>query len=287
MSLHVRHLLIAVAALAAEPATAMEVQILSAVVKDQVIQGAEVIVQRDGEASRSTTTDGRGKAKVDAPAALDDRSTTVIVKKPGYSNLVVRCPCDGLTYAISPRMESLDGLRIVLDWGASPKDLDGHLVFAGSHVYFNQKNGDAANLDVDDTDSYGPETVTIDARRSTPYVYAVQNYSESTIKGSRTLASVSHAKVFVYVGSTLVRTFVPTAGKVGNTWVVFGITRDGEFFDVNRFADVEGTLGVQSYLRTFLNDGRFTSAPDVTADQKALADRLNRAGEQAYHAGRL
>lgn len=66
-----------------------------------------------------------------------------------------------MTYAISPVMTNLDGMRVVLSWGEKPFDLDSHLIFPGGHIYFDSKEGTDANLDVDDTDSYGPETVTI------------------------------------------------------------------------------------------------------------------------------
>lgn len=34
-----------------------------------------------------------------------------------------------MTYAISPAMTSLDGMRVVLSWGEKPFDLDSHLIF--------------------------------------------------------------------------------------------------------------------------------------------------------------
>ena len=65
-------------------------------------------------------------------------------------------------------------LQIVLTWGETPRDLDSHLLGPADengddyfHVYYRDKNaysedGDViANLDLDDTSSYGPETTTI------------------------------------------------------------------------------------------------------------------------------
>lgn len=34
-----------------------------------------------------------------------------------------------MTYAISPVMTNLDGMRVVLSWGEKPFDLDSHLIF--------------------------------------------------------------------------------------------------------------------------------------------------------------
>jgi uncharacterized protein YfaP (DUF2135 family) len=59
--------------------------------------------------------------------------------------------------------------RAQLSWAAQPSDLDLHLVWNGAsgdeHIYWqNRKSGDGtAELDVDVTRGFGPETVTIQA----------------------------------------------------------------------------------------------------------------------------
>lgn len=269
--------------LASASTQAFEVNILSAVVKDQTIPDAEVILQKNGETSLQTKTTAQGKAKIDS-AFTDDSNVTLIVKKAGYSNLVVKCPCNNLTYAISPHMEGLDGLRIVLDWGAEPKDLDSHISFPGQHVFFSQKSGGNANLDVDDIDGFGPETITITKKHAgEKYLYAVHNYSEGDKKGSLSISSISKAKVFVYIGTSLVRTFYPPKNKVGNTWVVFGIGENGEFYDINKFADLSNREAVGGFMNDIIKSGNLTSVPEVTTDQKDLADTLNKQGEKEYH----
>lgn len=84
------------------------------------------------------------------------------------------------------------GLTMTLTWGARPSDLDSHL-FApnGEHVWYGGQGSLAdspfANLDVDDTDSYGPEVVTISKLMVGTYKYSVHNYStyfEGSITGS-------------------------------------------------------------------------------------------------------
>lgn len=270
-------------------ADGIRVQVLSATVKDQKIAGAEVIAQKNGESSVKGTTAADGTVRFEKPfGGLDDGSVNLIIKKDGYSNLVVKCPCDGLTYAMSPVMlRNLDGMRIVLNWGAQPSDLDSHLVHPSTHVYFSQKQGDLANLDVDDTSSYGPETITLEKKKpGVKYLYAVHNFSEGGSQGSLTLSNNSQAKVFVYVGSSLVRTFTPPKGKAGNVWVVFGIGENGEFYDINKFSDGNGRDDVGAFMQRILKDG-FQSVPEVTVDQTRLADTLNKQGEKAYHEGKL
>jgi hypothetical protein len=274
-----------IAFLISAPFASADVQILSAIIKDKTIDGAEVIFQKVGQTSVKSTTNVQGKTAFNVPFA-DDSNVTMIVKKADYSNLVVKCPCNGMTYAISPVMTNLDGMRIVLDWGSSPNDLDSHLYYQNNHVFYEDKKGDLSNLDVDDTDGYGPETITIVKKKSgKKYLYAVHNYTDGGVKGNSSLSLRSRAKVFVYIGSTLVRTFTPPQGKIGNTWVVFGIGDNGEFYDINKFADFSSHDQVGGFMADIVASGDFTSLPEVTTDQRTLANDLNKQGEREYHAG--
>src|SRR5579871_5055908 len=93
----------------AATAFAYDIQILDAVIKDKVIPEATIILQKHGESSLQTKTGTNGKGSFDAPfGGADDATVSMIVKKEGYSNLVVKCPCAGLSYAMSPKMDNLD-----------------------------------------------------------------------------------------------------------------------------------------------------------------------------------
>lgn len=118
----------------------VNIDILSATVKDKRIEGASMTLQRNGAQSVSGTTNASGSVNLGSTFA-DDQDALLIVKKEGYSNLVVKCLCAGMTYAISPVMTSLDGMRVVLSWGEKPFDLDSHLIFPGGHIYFDSKEG--------------------------------------------------------------------------------------------------------------------------------------------------
>ena len=115
-----------------------DIQVLSATIKDQKISDAEVILQKNGNQSVSASTDNNGKTSINTSFA-DDQDALLIIKKNGYSNLVAKCPCNGMTYALSPEMKDLDGVRVVLNWGAEPEDLDSHLVYPNNHVYFSNQ----------------------------------------------------------------------------------------------------------------------------------------------------
>lgn len=270
----------------------VSIDILSATVKDKRIEGASVTLQRNGAQSVSGITNTSGSISLGTSFA-DNKDALLIVKKEGYSNLVVKCPCAGMTYAISPVMTNLDGMRVVLSWGEKPFDLDSHLIFPGGHIYFDSKEGTDANLDVDDTDSYGPETVTISKKHfGESYIYAVQDYSNKGLLNSNYL-SASKAKVFVYVGSSLVRSYSVPAGKRGNIWTVFKLNPNGEFEDINSVtsANFNGTTLDVRDLATVIMPATDSSAPASPAMQNSgdtqLARKYNREGEAVYKTGQL
>ncbi|HDK2734255.1 TPA: tetratricopeptide repeat protein [Escherichia coli] len=270
----------------------VSIDILSATVKDKRIEGASVTLQRNGAQSVSGITNTSGSISLGTSFA-DNKDALLIVKKEGYSNLVVKCPCAGMTYAISPVMTNLDGMRVVLSWGEKPFDLDSHLIFPGGHIYFDSKEGTDANLDVDDTDSYGPETVTVSKKHfGESYIYAVQDYSNKGLPNSNYL-SASKAKVFVYVGSSLVRSYSVPAGKRGNIWTVFKLNPNGEFEDINSVtsANFNGTTLDVRDLATVIMPATDSSAPASPAMQNSgdtqLARKYNREGEAVYKTGQL
>jgi hypothetical protein len=193
----------------------------------------QVILQKEGQTSVSATTDASGKVSLGSPFG-DDASVKLLVKKDGFSPLVVQCPCAGMSYAISESLgRQLDAFRVVLNWGASPSDLDLHAVYPGNHIFFESKKGTDAFLDVDDTTSYGPETVTVHKRHDgDKYVFAIHNFSVEGRQGTRSLSS-SGAKVFVYVGESLIRSFYVPTGKMGALWVVFAIDETGAIHDID------------------------------------------------------
>ncbi|HEX5338200.1 MAG TPA: hypothetical protein VFW53_07155, partial [Gallionella sp.] len=122
------------------------VQILSAATSNQKIGGATLLLQKNGERTVTAVTNEAGLAVLDAPFE-DDQLAMLIVKKSGYSNLVVKCPCARMTYALSPAMHNLDGMRIVLNWPSFWVGvLHSHLVFPGNDVYIGNQAGDNAKF---------------------------------------------------------------------------------------------------------------------------------------------
>jgi|GEM_PF-2382008 len=131
--------------------------------------------------------------------------------------------------SISPVLASGE-IRVVLSWGASPYDLDSHMTgpISGStqrfHVYYSSEGSASESpfvfLDWDDTEQYGPETITIKQQFSGNYRYSVHNYSDQYDNSSYRLSN-SGAKVQVYQGANLIRTFNVPQGQLGTLWTVF------------------------------------------------------------------
>ncbi|CAA6821182.1 MAG: Unknown protein [uncultured Sulfurovum sp.] len=110
-----------------------------------------------------------------------------------------------------------------LTWGENPEDLDTHIIGPNSyHIWYGHLGTFAVNfasLDVDDTDSYGPEVFTaLSFPEAGTYHYAIYHYS-----GSSTI-SASPARVEVMLNGQ--RTvFTPPEGQQVNQewWNVFDI----------------------------------------------------------------
>lgn len=271
----------------------IKVKVLSAVIKDQKIEGAKVTLQKNGETSVSGKTDAEGNVSVKAPFSGSDPATSMIIEKEGFSTLVAKCPCNDMTYAVSPKMKNLDGIRVVLNWGREPQDLDSHIMYQHNHIFWNEKIGDKANLDVDDVDGFGPETITIEKKFSgKKYVYAVQDFTHLEKMGTDFLSG-SDAKVFVYIGQSLIKTYYVPKNKTGNMWIVFSIDENGEFHDINELRDVakqkNGAYMDKSVLTSYLGLTEYKTVIPIETPKAAPQDanRLNKLGEEAYHAGKL
>jgi len=185
----------------------------------------------------SFTTDVQGKIKF--PRNFEDGWLEVKVTATGY--IPVLLPVEVIAgtifnnrISLSPVM-AIEWLRIVLDWGRSPKDLDAHFEKSGQyHVsYRNMKvaQDGVCRLDRDDTQGFGPETITAEIIESdATYEYRVHDYTNQANENSRHLSG-SGATVKVYGNGQLLRHFTVPADKRGNVWKVFEI-RNGEIIPI-------------------------------------------------------
>jgi hypothetical protein len=153
-------------------------------------------------------------------------------------------------------------LRIVLSWGEEPSDLDSHLsgpTGSGSrfHVYYADQTAENVNLDLDDTSSYGPETVTIENFEDGTYRYSVHNYSDQSVEGAVGIDE-SPARVEVYDQSGQIASYSPpdASANDGDTWRVFEVDVSGDSFSLDDgggstlgYFDADGSGDTDTFAR--------------------------------------
>lgn len=177
---------------------------------------------------------------------LDAGNYTVTISKDGYIPTTFNITIVGgkdLQFNSTITPVGLENeYRIVLTWGETPSDLDSHLIGTTGdneeHVYYYAKDGYASNLDVDDTSSYGPETVTIPdlSQFDGKLYYAVHDYSNRYSTESDEM-SYSSACVKVFKGGNLLKAFYIPTGIMGNVWNVFYFDEYGNIVPVNTFCN--------------------------------------------------
>ncbi|WP_010676965.1 cell wall-binding repeat-containing protein [Bacillus timonensis] len=204
------------------------------------LEGAKVQLRkghnvRSGEVVKTIQTDEYGEYVVEN---LQAGYYTAEVSKEGFNKTYIDVISIGgqetYDYHATLRPILADGeISIILTWGDTPRDLDSHLtgpVVNGNdrfHIYFGNKNYYSggqliANLDRDDVTSYGPETVTINQQSAGTYSYYVRDYTNRYNETSTGLSN-SGAKVDVYFGNELVKTFYAPTNQTGTVWKVFDL----------------------------------------------------------------
>lgn len=189
--------------------------------------------------SRIATTNAQGVATFSGlPAGLN----SVSVYSAGYvaaaqSALMGCAATNTVAVALSPASGQSGGLtsgqfRVILTWGQNPADLDSHMtggvnadIWTRWHLYYSDKTaGGVCKLDVDDTSSYGPETVTCPATGSAVslpdgvYRYSVHHYA-----GSGTIGTAGAGVRLEFANGTAYNYTPPASGWTGtnNVWTVF------------------------------------------------------------------
>ena len=216
------------------------------------VEGADLIARADwntteGEPVAEGHADANGAYRLDLPVGY----YTITAENEGFTtgtfNVVVLPDqvADSQNGTITPILAD-DEYRIILTWDANPADLDSHLFGHrpdGSefHVYFSIKqalDGDSeiCNLDVDDVNSYGPETITLRPNADTPYYYYIHKYN-----GTGSICSTSQASIAVYNGANLVATYnAPVDQGDGIYWNVFALA-NGQIITRNTITDQPDT----------------------------------------------
>lgn len=136
-------------------------------------------------------------------------------------------------FTISPALAEGE-VRIVLTWGSTPNDLDSYLDGRTDNgenvnVNFRNKTCNAAELDVDETRGYGPETTTI-KNINGKYTFTVKDF------GRTGTMSASGAEVKVYLPGSSQPIVYSIGSGMNNEWIVFEIDH-GQIREINRAGD--------------------------------------------------
>jgi hypothetical protein len=202
-------------------------------VKGHALHGVEVKVRQPGKgevASGLTGADGRFLTLL-APGSYE-----VTYRLHGYIPYTSEATEIGtagqiVTVSLSRMLEATGevsrDVRIILNWGSRQdqvKDADSHLACpchdGNHHVFFRHRSHEAAGhkaeLDVDDTDWGGPETITLTNPTNGDYIYWVHDYS-----GPPALLGTSDLVVRILIGSEQVGEFRVFKGLTQRAWRPF------------------------------------------------------------------
>lgn len=211
---------------------------ISDAVDGSVLEGATINLRegkdnKTGDIAYTTSSDANGNYSF---TDVDADTYTAEIALNGYISEFVKLPLPGeqtteKKFPLSPTLPE-GQVRIVLAWGASPRDLDSHLTGPKSTsgtftVNYGGQTGDGAQLDRDSTYGYGPETITITTQNNGTYTYKVVDF-DAQYEGvtSSTSLSTSGAVVTVYNSTGIMKKFsVPTSGT-GYNWNVFTLNGD-------------------------------------------------------------
>jgi hypothetical protein len=203
-------------------------------VKGRQLPGVLVRVSRLGGggevASGETGTDGGWATRL-APGTYE-----ISYRLAGYvpyTSEATELRGDGqlVTVSLSRMLEATEGagrdVRIILNWGSRPdqvRDADSHLACAcgaaDRHVFYRNRRhagaGHSVELDVDDTDWGGPETITLTSPPNGSHLYWVHDYS-----GPPAVLGTSDLVVRVLIGSEQVGEFRIYRGLTRRAWRPF------------------------------------------------------------------
>ncbi len=152
------------------------------------------VLDRFGNPVAGAEVQSEGTDYIGQTQAITDANGYYTIPVRIASNINLYFFSNGLTAALEwhSGVSAVDDVTLIpaaltaeLTWGELPPDLDTHLVTPDGEVYFSNRklssNGFLANLDVDDTNGFGPEVLTTTSF-SLPgcYEYFVDYYSGDT-----------------------------------------------------------------------------------------------------------
>jgi len=217
------------------------------------LAGVLVTIRRSEEgpivAQQITDASGQYEMELFEGLYVYEASTPNYIDAHGLLN-VLESGSSGQNIVLSPELNG-QVARIVLQWGLNPRDLDSHLrgprPGGGTfHVYYSTDYvQDCGELDVDDTSSYGPETITMHRLVAGTYRYSVHDYTNRNSSTSTGLAgSSATVKVFYYDGREYTFNVPNEPGTVWNVFEINGTTGAITALNQMEFESNPGSVGI-------------------------------------------
>lgn len=208
------------------------IHFINAITGDPV-SGAKVMIENLG----SYKTDSSGTITF---PKQPNGSIKAIFRKDGFISAIYNIDIASETifrnrFIVSPTMEA-EQFRIVLSWDKQPEDLDAHFLETRSyHISFRNTrvlNDGSGQLDRDDMDGYGPESITVSQiDPESEYHFFVYKYTSKKKPSAYPLSS-SKATVWVYGNNRLLNVIQIPSNIKGDTWNVFKLI-NGEVVENN------------------------------------------------------
>lgn len=202
----------------------------------------------------SATTNDNGQYELILPAGQYKLTFTKSGYVTNYSNVSALENKEDVNISLNPENQAAtaDSFRVVLHWGNTVRDLDSHLWGPQGdvpfHIYFSNKVAQNANLDVDDTTYFGPETITVEQKEAGTYSYYIHDYTNRNKTNSNAL-SMSEAYVELYSGNELLYTIHIPENNIGTVWHVFDIDgATGQVTLINEFSNESNSQNVGNSL---------------------------------------
>ncbi len=164
---------------------------------------------------------------------------------------------------------SAQAYHFVLTWGATPRDLDFHVTGPTAnnsatrfHTYYRSRTNNGVSLDVDDTTSYGPETITVQNWFIGTYRFSVHDFTNRTSTTSAAMGNSGRVTIRAYSPTGLIGTYhMPR--RPGTLWTAFEVrvtTAGVNVVPVNAVTYVSNPISVRS------TSGQQTDSSIIQAD---------------------
>merc|ERR1711962_554235 len=222
-------------------------------VSNEIMEGVQVDLSIGSTSLPRLNTNSNGQGQTSPRMSLLPGQMVLTASKRGFSTAVVKQqiheqpPSQSVTISLTPVLEPHTDMRLVMNWGRKPNDLDLHVLQinrnngATCETYYRNKNGCSGLwLDVDNTSGghNGAETITWGGSSNNVYLMYVYDYSNT---GTRLVQS--SARIALYLNNRRLPITMDVATRDTNThsrwWIIGCIGGYRGFVQLNRLSEAK------------------------------------------------